>query len=389
MYKRDPSAIAGSFPWVAGKNGGKVFPEDAGIRFGHSVALSYIGLWMIVGAPMAADGWGAIYLYQSDPGAAEFYPWSTILGSQISQAIGPAASLGTSVSISGGGEVFAVGMENHDSGRGAAAIFYYSDMDWQYDDGFVQGEAQGDKFGHAVSLDFDGNTLVVSAPLADGGAGAVYVYRQSAGNWNFTPRKISITNTNQFGFALALSADALTLVVGEPGTDKGRWWSVTLRHSAAAHTDGAAGAWLLRSIAYCCFCPLCIFAARDFTWSGSDWLNGGFHTAADAVAAAPALGSSIAVSADGNTVMGQAHRNTADKGTPAARRLVRLPHSIVLFFFCVSPCASPFVSRCSFGGRLGICCGRCDVCVEQDERHRLAATWPEATILSERRMGGT
>jgi hypothetical protein len=252
VYKRDPTATAGSFPWVAGTNGAKLFEEDAFIRFGHSVALSYFGTWMIVGAPMAAVGAGRVYIYQSNPGAAEFFYWSHILASDMQQVIGMDASLGTSVSISGAGEVFAVGMENHDSGRGAAAVWVYTDGDWRYNDVFVQGEAQGDKFGHAVSLDFEGNTLVVSARMADGAAGAVYVYRQTAGQWNLTSRKISFAGTTHFGFALALSADALTLVVGEPDTDKGRWWSVhgstcMQTKEGRKHTAEQAGGVLRRS----------------------------------------------------------------------------------------------------------------------------------------------
>jgi|GEM_PF-1769002 len=96
----------------------------------------------------------------------------------------------------------------------------------------------GDRFGKAVALSLDGNTLAVGAPRehsagtgidptgfgeddnSAGEVGAVYLYERSGGIWNKTayikPTSINTTYLYQgFGGSLALSDDAGTLAVGE------------------------------------------------------------------------------------------------------------------------------------------------------------------------------
>ena len=88
----------------------------------------------------------------------------------------------------------------------------------------------GDQFGSAVAMSGDGNTLAVGAPMENGAAkgingdqasdaaedaGAVYVYGRNGGGWA-QQAYIKASNADafdQFGNALALSADGNTLAV--------------------------------------------------------------------------------------------------------------------------------------------------------------------------------
>src|SRR5712691_5889610 len=86
-----------------------------------------------------------------------------------------------------------------------------------------------DEFGFAVALSIDGNTLVVGAPgEASGGietdnsapsAGAVYVYTRSGATWT-QQAYIKASNAeagDQFGTSVALSSNGNTLAVGATG----------------------------------------------------------------------------------------------------------------------------------------------------------------------------
>lgn len=76
--------------------------------------------------------------------------------------------------------------------------------------------ASGDWFGYSVAL--SGDTLAVGAPLTNG-KGAVYVYVREGGLWSLQAQlqPSSLDASDQFGSAVALSAD--TLVVGVPLED--------------------------------------------------------------------------------------------------------------------------------------------------------------------------
>jgi hypothetical protein len=91
-----------------------------------------------------------------------------------------------------------------------------------------------DRFGSAVALSGDGNTLAVAASLEDSGArgvngnqadnaaesaGAVYVFRRTGAAWT-QQAYVKASNADagdQFGWSVALSHDGSTLAVGGPG----------------------------------------------------------------------------------------------------------------------------------------------------------------------------
>lgn len=85
----------------------------------------------------------------------------------------------------------------------------------------------GDRLGSQVALSADGQTLAVGAPGEGGagdalpGSGAVYMFQRTEGVWRQQAylKAAYPDSGDQFGAALALSADGLTLAVGAPTED--------------------------------------------------------------------------------------------------------------------------------------------------------------------------
>lgn len=75
------------------------------------------------------------------------------------------------------------------------------------------------RFGGAVALSADGHTMAVAAAGTASDTGAVYLYQHAAGGWQheFTLHAANADPGDRYGAALALSADGQTLAVGAPG----------------------------------------------------------------------------------------------------------------------------------------------------------------------------
>lgn len=152
----------------------------------------------------------------------------------------------------------------------------------------------GDQFGLALAMSADGTTLAVAAPTEAGGdnvingneasntspdAGAVYVFVRSGTQWT-QQAYVKPTNTDagdQFGWAVALSADGNTLAVGARHEDGNGI-------SQANNTTSNSGA------AY-------VFTRAGTTWSQQAYLKALAPNDSDE------LGSSLALSGDGNTLI--------------------------------------------------------------------------------------
>src|SRR6266545_4267349 len=155
-----------------------------------------------------------------------------------------------------------------------------------------------DDFGFAVALSIDGNTLVVGAPdEASAGietdnsapsAGAVYVYTRSGATWT-QQAYIKASNAeagDQFGISVALSSNGDTLAVGATGED-GPLTGVT--PGIVDETAAAGNAAPGAGAVY-------VFTRIAGTWSQHSYVKASNTGAADN------FGSSVALSGDGNTL---------------------------------------------------------------------------------------
>lgn len=194
------------------------------------------------------------------------------------------------VALSGDGRTLAVGapLEDGDSetavDSGAVYVFGLTDLGWEMQallrPAAVDGDG-ADLFGEHVALSADGNTLAISARGDDSAAsgiggdplddmaencGAAYVFVRDAGAWNqqgyFKPAVAAAGM--EFGSSIALARDGATLAIG-------------------AYFEDGSGA-------------VHVFARESEGWIAQTRLKGENTEAGDL------FGSTVALSADGNTL---------------------------------------------------------------------------------------
>ncbi|OLQ72988.1 hypothetical protein BIT28_05950 [Photobacterium proteolyticum] len=239
----------------------KASNSDSFASFGQSIDLSDDGRTLAVSAnnedssATGIDGdqsdnsalhSGAVYLYRFDgrDWGQEAYIKATNTDSND--------DFGVAVSLSGNGNVLAVGATHEESqasgvngnqtdntlrGAGAVYLYRFNGQNW-LSDAYIKASntGQDDAFGSALSLSNDGSRLAVSATGESSDAtgvngdetndsasdsGAVYVYDYDGQAWSQqTYIKASNTDTDDyFGISISLSGDGETLAVGSPGED--------------------------------------------------------------------------------------------------------------------------------------------------------------------------
>jgi hypothetical protein len=144
------------------------------------------------------------------------------------------------------------------------------------------GQTGGGYFGYSVALSADGSTALIGGDQDDGGLGAAWVFTRSGSTWTQQGGKLTGTGEvgpGAFGTSVALSADGDTALIG--GWSDKEW-------------DGAA--WV-------------------FTRSGSTWTQqGGKLSDPGRHGSLDEFGTSVALSADGNTALVGAPRDNENAG---------------------------------------------------------------------------
>ncbi|MGE0555216.1 MAG: choice-of-anchor B family protein [Gemmatimonadales bacterium] len=186
-------------------------PADALMAPGFAAAVAVVGDQVLVGRARATtsppQSVGAIHVFRLEGGAwaesASFASSETKLGD------------GFGAAIAGGGSLVAVGAPRAADGAGAVYLFSRGRDGWTETLRLVLPEGrEGDLFG--ATLDLDGNTLVVGAPGRDSARGAAYAFRRSGDAWGAAaPIGQGIETGDRYGTALDLAGDRL--IVGAPG----------------------------------------------------------------------------------------------------------------------------------------------------------------------------
>ena len=249
----------------------KASNSGAGDGFGSSVAVSADGSTLAIGAPFeasAATGIDGDQVDDSFEGSGATYVFARRGDSWEQQAYIKASNadaddfFGTSVALSADGSTLAVGADGADgssrgvdgdpsdaeaSEAGAVYLLTRSGGVWEEQALLKASNAEAwDHFGASVALSADGNTLAVGAAWEDSAttgvdgdqnddsmpyAGAVYVFGRDGAAWQQRAYLKPAQNDggDNFGSAVALSADGNLLAVGAVGDD-----------SAATGIDGDA-----------------------------------------------------------------------------------------------------------------------------------------------------
>ena len=252
------------------------YPEQ-----GTSVAISADGNTAIIGGP--GDGGpgennviGAAWVFTRSGGV-----WTQQGGKLVGTGAVGGAEQGQSVALSADGNTAIVGGPRDNNEAGAAWVYTRSGGVWAQQGGKLVGAgAAGDLFSNAVALSADGNTAIIGAPGHNNNAGAAWVFTRSGGVWSQQGSTLvgsGAVGSAYQGGSVALSADGNTAMVG------GRW-----------DNNDAGAVWF-------------------YTRSGGVWSQQGTKLVGTGAVQGTLYilngingaeqGSSVALSADGNTAM--------------------------------------------------------------------------------------
>ncbi|HXA18233.1 MAG TPA: hypothetical protein VN380_14635 [Thermoanaerobaculia bacterium] len=239
---------------------------------GSSVAVSADGNTAIVGGVNGNGSSGAAWIWTKNGGL-----WTQQSGPLTGSDSGPTSHQGFSVAISADGNTAIVGGNNDGNGVGAAWIWSRSGGVWtQQGPKLVGSDTVGRSGqGFSVALSADSNTAIVGAPGDNQSVGAAWVWTRSVGVWFQQGPKLlvpSLATLTQFGYSVCLSSDGNTAVIGGINDDKG---------------IGAAWVW---------------------SRNGESWSVQGSKLVGSGYVNTPTIrtihqGSSVALSADGNTIV--------------------------------------------------------------------------------------
>lgn len=252
-------------------------PPDAYTFMGWQIALSADGNTVIAGGYGDASNNGAAWVFTRSSGS-----WS-----EQAKLVGTgntgAAVQGWSVAISADGNTALVGGKNDNSNAGAAWLFTRSGAVWSQQGAKLVGTgATGTaEQGASVALSADGNTALIGGPADSSYMGAVWVFTRSGTSWSAQGGKITSTGNignAEFGYSLALSADGNSGVIG-----------------GYRDNSNQGAAWM-------------------FTRSGATWTQGAKLIGSGAAVTAPHQASTVAISANGNTVISGGYNDNSGVG---------------------------------------------------------------------------
>jgi len=306
--------------------------ESGNGRFGTSVALSADGNTALVGGSADDSDVGAVWAFTRS-GAAWNQQGEKIIGSGETGE----GRFGSSVTLSEDGDTALIGGWRDDGNIGAAWAFTRSGSAWtQQGAKLTGGGATGEgEFGTSVALSANGDTALIGAPHDDGNVGAAWAFTRSGTAWTQQGEKLTgsgETGAGEFGTGVALSDDGNIALLGAPGDDAalgGTWvltrssgvWSqqgpkltggeednsefgVLVALSADGNT-ALVGGWNDNGRKG---------AAWVFTRSGGVWAQQGPKLVGSGVEAGDGFGTSVALSADGNTALIGSPGNELRKG---------------------------------------------------------------------------
>lgn len=183
---------------------------------GSSVAISANGSIIAIGAPtysLGATNRGAVRVYQNVSGT-----WTQVGGTIQGSAV--EYRLGSSVALSSDGAVLAVGITGNGTSGFTGRVQIYRNVSgtWTQIGSDIVGAANGDAFGTGLALSANGNTVAIGAPFNSSiglWRGQVKIFTNNSGTWTQVGTNINgEANEDQSGFALSLSGDGTVLSIG-------------------------------------------------------------------------------------------------------------------------------------------------------------------------------
>lgn len=201
---------------------------------GFHFIMSNDGSKIIIGEYRDNTNTGVVNIYKTSPFIDYLENKLTVLPYDL----GPDYFFGNSVFISGDGSTAIVGAFGYDGGdvndvniRGAAFIFEIVNGTWTQVAKLEASDWQAnDQFGYAVSISRDGSTALVGARYDDIGSnsdqGAAYIFEKGSA-WSNMTETAKLTTSNgatndNTGSCVSISDDGSTAIMGATGSDTGK-----------------------------------------------------------------------------------------------------------------------------------------------------------------------
>lgn len=300
---------------------------------GISVSVSADGNTAILGGIEDNSNQGAAWVFTRSSGV-----WTQQGVKLVGTGNIGAARQGVSVSLSADGNTAIVGGFGDNSGQGAAWIFIRNSGTWTQQGGKLVGTGnfgRGSQ-GYSVALSADGNTAIVGGFGDSLFRGAAWVYTRTDGIWTQQGAKLvgsAFIGSAQQGWSVSLSADGNTAIIGGLGdnSNQGAAW-VFLRNGGNWTQQGAkligtgniGGAQLGSAVSLSADGNTAIAggnrdnsfqgAAWLFTRSGDSWMQEGAKLVGTGSIGSAYQGSSVSISADGNTALSGGNRDNSLQG---------------------------------------------------------------------------
>ena len=291
---------------------------------GTSVALSADGNTAVVGGPASQAQIGGVWIFTRNGKV-----WSQQGPKLVGTGGGNAARQGSSVAVSADGNtvIFGAIRDRGSEGEflGAAWVFTRVAGVWSQQGTKLVGTGAvgGAEQGSAVALSADGNTAIIGGPSDNGSQGAAWIFTRTGDTWTQQGSKLVGTfpsAPSAQGFAVALSGDGNTAIIGGPqGTDGGAVWIFTR----------ANGAWVQQGLRIIAFSGVgnvrygtSVALSYDgntaivggpgdvdrgsvwvYTRANSEWTQQGPKLSGTSENPGASQGTSVSLSADGNTAV--------------------------------------------------------------------------------------
>lgn len=301
---------------------------------GRGVAISADGTTAAVGGAFDSSTTGAIWIYTRS-GSTWTQQGSKLVGTG---ATGNAAQ-GEYVAISADGNTVAWSGMFDATFNGAVWVFTRTAGVWTQQGSKLVGSGGSGSFiamGRGLSMSQDGNTIAFGATGDTSSAGATWVFTRSSGVWTQEGSKLVGTGAigaAQQGYATALSADGRTLAVGGISDDSsiGAVWifvkATTTWAQQGSKLVGTGGVGTPNqgiSVALSADGNTLIVGGevddsiRGALWvflrTGTAWAQQGAKLVGSGAVIPTRMGSSVSVSADGNFVIAGGYKDNTDAG---------------------------------------------------------------------------
>ncbi len=289
---------------------------------GTSVAVSADGNTVAIGGPTDDSNKGAVWIFVRNGTT-----WSQQGGKLTGSGAVGTARQGTSVAISADGNTVAIGGPTDNSSAGAVWIFTRTNGMWSQQGNKLTGTgASGNaQQGAAISLSATGNIMAVGGPADNSYSGAAWVFARNGDTWAQEGSKLTGTGKvgqARQGVSVAVSSDGTTLITGGNNdmNRRGAAW-VFVRGSGTWNQQGtklvgtgaSSDSWQGISVAVSANGNTALIggssdnslkgAAWVFTRSSGMWSQQGSKLVGTGATGAARQGSSVGLSADGNTAV--------------------------------------------------------------------------------------